>query len=239
MRKQNDQTHRQKTGKIGVFQFLFVAVMMAGLMIPSTALTKDWGQIMVAPAKTDIRAARTADSKLKGSLDAGGKVKADFLKDDWYAIFPLDRQERLEARALGYVHATRLKNVDAIPAAATDEEQIVVGGIRVIPGKGDRETVFIALNRFAAPRLFPIKGKNARLVIDFSNVSSVANGLTKTEVNSDLILRIRSSLDPRKHSFRVVLDLNTEKDLVVREKFYEAEKLYALELSEDKTTEVR
>jgi hypothetical protein len=239
MEKQSKQNHRQKTGKIGLIQLLFTAVIMGGLMLPSAALTKDWGQLMVAPAKTNIHAERTVGSKLFGYLEAGQKVKADFFKDDWYAIFPPYQQVRLEESALGYVHATQLKNLDTIRTATTTEEPIVVRGIRVIPGTGDQQTVFIALSRLSVPRLISIQGENPRLVIDFSNVSSVGKDLTNIEVGSTLIRRIRSSLDAQKHTFRVVLDLNKGKDYTVNQKFYEAEKLYTLILSEDKITEVR
>lgn len=202
-------------------------------MISSVVFADDWGQIMFAPAKTNIRAKRTVNSKLKGSLEAGQEVKADFLKDNWYAVFPQDHQERLEAGALGYVYAKRLENVDDVPTATTTEEMIVVKGIRVIPGTGDEETVFIALSQPAIPQLIPIQGDNTRLAIDFTNVSSVGPGLKNMDVNGKLIRRIRSHLDPQTHIFRVVLDLNREGDYTVSQKFYEAENLYTLKLSEN------
>ena len=237
MRKQSKQTHRQKTWKIVLIQNLFFAVIIAGFMAAAPVLANDWGQVMVAPEKTKIRAGRTVDSPQRGFLDAGQKVKADFCKDHWCAVFPPDRQDRLEADALGYVHASRLKNAGNVKAAATTGQQLVVRGIRVIPGAGDRQTVFIALNQLAEPRLFPLKGENVRLVIDFSNVASVEKGLTTIEVGGNLIRRIRSHMDPRKHTFRVVLDLNEGMDYTVKQRFYEAENLYALELSQDKIPE--
>lgn len=236
MEKQNKPHHRQKTCQIGLMQFLLAAVIIAGLMIPSAASTKEWGQIMVAPAKTNIQAERTVDSKLVGYLDADQKVKADFCKDGWCAIFPPYQQVRLEESALGYVQATRLKHLDATQEATTTEEPMVVRGIRVIPGTGDQQTVFIALSRHAVPHLISMQGENPRLIIDFSNVSSVGKGLANIEVGGKLIRRIRSSLDSQKHTFRVVLDLNKGKEYAVDQKYYEAEKLYTLVLSEDKST---
>jgi succinoglycan biosynthesis transport protein ExoP len=72
---------------------------------PSTA---DWGTILSAQSKTNIRKERSTNSKIVGSLEPGQKVKADFLKDDWYAVFNVTDSQRDEKKALGYVHAPRL-----------------------------------------------------------------------------------------------------------------------------------
>jgi len=225
--------------KTGLIQILCIVFIIVGLVIPSHALSEGWGQIMAAVGKTKIRAERTVSSRPKGSLETGQKVRADFLKNNWYAIFPPDQQERIEAGALGYVHVTRLKNIDDRPAAKTTGEMITVKGIRVIPGPGDVQTVFIALSGHAEPSVIPLQGENERLVIDFSNVSSVEKRLENMEVGGKLIRRIRSHLDPKKDTFRVVLDLNNGEDYIFSQKFYESEKLYTLKLSDNKNAKVR
>ncbi len=70
---------------------------------------KDWGQMMTAEARTNIRARRSLSSGLKGRLEAGQQIKTDFLDNDWYAVFALDEKNRDEKKALGYVYAPRLK----------------------------------------------------------------------------------------------------------------------------------
>jgi len=70
---------------------------------------KDWGRMMTAEARTNIRAKRSLASGLKGRLEAGQQIKADFLDNDWYAVFALDEKNRDEKKALGYVYAPRLK----------------------------------------------------------------------------------------------------------------------------------
>jgi len=71
----------------------------------------DWGKVFSAQSKTNIRKGRSINSPLKGSLETGQKVKADFLKDDWYAVFDLKEKDKDEAKAIGYVYAPRLSPV--------------------------------------------------------------------------------------------------------------------------------
>ncbi len=75
---------------------------------PETKTPQSWGVIFSIKEKTNIRSARSINSKIKGFLDPGQKVKADFLKDDWYAVFDLKEKRRDEAKAMGYVYAPRL-----------------------------------------------------------------------------------------------------------------------------------
>ncbi len=75
---------------------------------PASVQGKDWGVILTAKSKTNIREKRAIDANIKGKLAEGQKVKGDFLKDDWYAVFKPDEETRDEAKALGYVYAPRL-----------------------------------------------------------------------------------------------------------------------------------
>jgi len=235
------------------FRNVLLFVGMICLLIPLPACAKGWGLIMIAPEKTNIRAERTIDSKLKGSLEAGQKIKADFPRDDWYAVFPLNQKVRRESKALGYVYAPRLQALntgidvpkklntqengtidsDKIRNVAADQKS-VVKDIFVKMEPEEHERVFIVLNRFDIPRTSVIKGTKPRVVVDFKNVSSVREGLANLEVSCKYIRRIRSSLEPPKHTFRVVLDLAANKDYSVTQAFYKSDNTYVLDLSEDK-----
>ncbi|MEI8174218.1 MAG: GNVR domain-containing protein, partial [Deltaproteobacteria bacterium] len=68
----------------------------------------DWGTIFSASSKTNIRKERSIDSKITGTLEPGQKMKVDFLKDDWYAVFNIKETQRDEAKAMGYAYAPRL-----------------------------------------------------------------------------------------------------------------------------------
>lgn len=237
MRKQNKQPHRKNTYKTGRILLMATFFVVVSFVSSSGVLGEEWGQIMVAREKTNIRAKRTVDSKLKGFLHAGQKIKADYLKDNWYAVFKLREEKHSEHAALGYVYSPRLKAMETIEKAANaGNGKLEVKVIRFAPDTDEHEKIIIELNRFTAPHLTAIKGKNPRLVIDFENVASASKDFSKIiQADGKLIQRIRSSQDRQKHTFRVVLDLRTGRDYTVTQKFYEAEKLYTLDLSEDKT----
>ena len=68
-----------------------------------------WGRIRYVHSTINIRADRSTKSRVVGQLEAGKKVKVDFLKDNWFAIFRIEETVRDENKALGYVYAPLLK----------------------------------------------------------------------------------------------------------------------------------
>ncbi|MEW6333782.1 MAG: SH3 domain-containing protein, partial [Thermodesulfobacteriota bacterium] len=75
---------------------------------PPATPAASWGALMRVQGKTNIRMKRSRKSKILGYLLPGQTVKADFLEDDWYAVFNPAETVRSEKKALGYVHAPRL-----------------------------------------------------------------------------------------------------------------------------------
>jgi hypothetical protein len=94
--------------------------LVAGLILlhPASGTGQEWGRIMSATEKTNIRVARSIEAKITGQLNAGDRVRADFLKDGWYAVFAPDELKRTESGARGYVFAQRLTAVP-VPAASS------------------------------------------------------------------------------------------------------------------------
>ncbi|MBN1547648.1 MAG: AMIN domain-containing protein [Syntrophaceae bacterium] len=212
-----------------------ITILILCFLLPFPIEAKEWGQIMFTPEKTNIRAKRTINSRLKGSLAVGQKIRADFYRDDWYAVFPMDQKIRRESLALGYVYAPRLKFWNSREHSdKLGKEGLVVSNIRFYLETDGVEKVYIELSRFSMPKIINLRGNNPRLVMDFPNVYAAGEGLKHIKVGGKMIHRIRSHLDTRKQVFRIVLDLAAGKDYMVSQKFYEAEKLYALELAEDK-----
>lgn len=237
-----------------------ILTLVAGLLLlhPACATGQEWGRIMSAPEKTNIRAARSIEAKITGRLNPGDLVRADFLKDGWYAVFAPDELKRNESGARGYVFAPRLKAVPVpAPAASkkTDrniesrsqetptappsssapaspkETPLEVKNITVKFEPAGHERVVIDFNRDAAPELFSIEGKEPRVVIDVVNVSSVRQGLTRIDVRGKLIRQIRSSLDHASRRLRIVVDLSPSVSYEVEPAFYRAEKIYVLDIS--------
>jgi uncharacterized protein YgiM (DUF1202 family) len=73
------------------------------LLCSSLTLAREWGEIKYVHSKTNIRSGRSQSSAIVGQLEAGQKVKVDFLENGWYAIFAVDKASRFESDALGYV----------------------------------------------------------------------------------------------------------------------------------------
>jgi hypothetical protein len=227
--------------------------MIAGLICiyPGPGLGQEWGKLMSVPAKTNIRADRSIQSGITGQLKAGDQVRADFLKDGWYAVFALDEQERLETKARGYVYATRLAAVPspvanehkdgrngrvsektAVAPADQEKQPLTLKNITFKFEPAGHEKVFIDFNRDVIPEIFSIEGNDPRIVLDLKNVRSVRQGLTRIKVQGKLIRQIRSALDRQSHRLRIVVDLAASKSYDVEPAYYKAEKMYVLDISE-------
>jgi hypothetical protein len=229
----------------------FKLIIIAGITISIAALAiaEEWGTIMYARPKTIIREKRSMNSAIKGRLGAGQAVKTDFLKDGWYAVFPLTETQRREDKALGYVNTTRLysqpaKSSTTAPlgekpsedraAISYDEENtsIDVKNITYKLEDNGKEAILIEFNRFYTPAIFTIEGKSARIVLDIVNVSSFRKEWSVIDVGGKIIKRIRCSENPHTHMLRIVLDVEPSKDYQVQPAFSKRGNIYILGLSE-------
>ncbi|WP_285904838.1 LptA/OstA family protein [Pseudodesulfovibrio pelocollis] len=94
------------------------------LVLASPALGADWGEVREAASNLNVREARSPRSEHVLTLTTGQRVRVDFLKDGWYAVFDLTVTERSEKRALGYANARFLVPVadtDTAPSSAAGE----------------------------------------------------------------------------------------------------------------------
>jgi len=227
---------------------LVVGIILSIFTISAAA---EWGIIMYPRSKTTIRAKRSVKSKVKGQLNAGQPVKADFLRDSWYAVFKVTETRRSEARALGYVLASRLqgpgynapgapsheeKSSGDVPLKKTEMESLLVE-VKNITFKiveDGKECIFIEFDRFYTPAISTIQGEAPRIVLGVTNVSSLRKEWAVIYVGGKLIRQIRSSMNPQTHVARIVLDMETSKDYYVNPVFYEKENTYSLEVFEEK-----
>lgn len=114
--------------------FSAIAVCFAAVSIAA-----DWGTILYTRSETVLREKRTVKSRIKGHLKENQAVRADFLKDHWYAVFPVNAGQRNEKKALGYVYKERLtaqKTEAAAVAAETPKKREPVPGqtdLRPVP----------------------------------------------------------------------------------------------------------
>ncbi|MDD3313601.1 LptA/OstA family protein [Pseudodesulfovibrio sp.] len=81
------------------------------------ALADGWGEVREATVNLNVRAARDRKAAHAVTLSKGERVRCDFPKDGWVAVFKLDESVRDEKRALGFANVKYLKLVAAPKAA--------------------------------------------------------------------------------------------------------------------------
>jgi len=86
-----------------------------------SAMAGDWGEVREATVNLNVRTARDRKAEHAVTLPKGERVRCDFLKDGWIAVFKLDEPVRDEKRALGYANVKYLKLVAAAKAAPKAE----------------------------------------------------------------------------------------------------------------------
>lgn len=93
------------------------------MLMCGTAWAGDWGEIREATLNLNVREKRTPKSEHMVTLAKGQRVKTDFEKDGWVAVFNLNESKRDESKAIGYANVKYLKlikknePVSAKPAA--------------------------------------------------------------------------------------------------------------------------
>lgn len=213
----------------------------------------EWGTVMYPARTINIRAKRTTASKLKGQLKTGQPVKADFLRDGWYAVFPVNRKERNEKMALGYVHAPLLKRGPDAPGvkaagkksatapppqnAETENLPVEVKSITFKAAGDGKELLFIEFDRFYTPAISGIEGNEPRIILEIKNASPFREELAELDTGGHFIRRVRSTRNAETRAARIVLEMAPEKSYFASQAFYKKGNVYSLEISEQ--TEIR
>jgi lipopolysaccharide export system protein LptA len=117
----------------------FLLAAMYALVLASAALAADWGEIREAANTLNVREGRTPRSEHVVTLAKGQRVRVDFLRDGWYAIFTVNETERSEKRAIGYANAKYLVPVTADTPAAPSDTQAQAAGEAPITAKADQD----------------------------------------------------------------------------------------------------
>ncbi|MGL1863896.1 MAG: SH3 domain-containing protein [Pseudodesulfovibrio sp.] len=82
--------------------------------------TGSWGKVVTIQRKINLRQGRTTGSKYMRTLKPGEKVRVDFLKNGWYAVFFANEPVRNENRAVGYALQSLLESEEkAAPVAVS------------------------------------------------------------------------------------------------------------------------
>lgn len=119
---------------------VMMLLLMLALLFPVNALAQDWGEIREASVNLNVRSKRGADGEHVLTLAKGQRVKVDFLKDGWVAVFDLKAKTREESKAHGYANVKYLKLISvAKPVSVTTlpEKAEVKDMAQVDSGKGE------------------------------------------------------------------------------------------------------
>jgi hypothetical protein len=207
---------------------------------------------MYPKPNTNIRAQRSVISALQGQLKTDQPVKVDFLKDGWYAVFPVTQKQRDEKMALGYVYASLLldkRRPDSVGSTASEEKSVKntpvkemqmerqlidVKNITFRVADDGKELLFIEFDRFYEPTISGMEGKDPRIILEIKNVSSLRKDWASINTGGNFIQQIHSSMNSQTGAALIVLDMAPEKNYFVSRSFYEKENVYALEISEQK-----
>lgn len=113
----------------------FAPALVALLLLPSLALA--FGQVRQADRDLNVRNERNLTAKHVRTLKKGEKVRTDFMKDGWVAVFELGETKRDESLAIGYSNAKYLNVVEqAQPASDSGAKpQKGADGAKARPGK--------------------------------------------------------------------------------------------------------
>lgn len=78
--------------------------------------TGSWGAVVTVQHKVNLRKERTSSSRYVRTLKPGERVRVDFLKNGWYAVFRADELVRKENRAIGYALRSLIEGDNAANA---------------------------------------------------------------------------------------------------------------------------
>lgn len=92
--------------------YTIVIALLCVLLISSLAVAEDWGEVREATLNLNVRGKRTPKSEHVVTLAKGQRIKVDFPKDGWVAIFNLNESKRDEKRAIGYANLKYLVLVE-------------------------------------------------------------------------------------------------------------------------------
>ncbi|KAB1443474.1 SH3 domain-containing protein [Pseudodesulfovibrio senegalensis] len=96
---------------------------------------KPWGTVITAKHKVRIRKERSMTSHFVKTVAAGERIKIDFPKNGWFAVFEPDATVRSEQRALGYVLAEHLKKGEPVTVTPRPESLGNEGAKEARPAK--------------------------------------------------------------------------------------------------------
>jgi hypothetical protein len=112
---------------VNIFKWwtIFLVIITALVLGLANYSEAKWGVIRRVDTSVNLHAGRSKNSKIVGKLRKGDRVRADFLRKSWYAVFLEFEKVRDEKKALGYIYAPLLKPIKAKSSAPKLNYRIV------------------------------------------------------------------------------------------------------------------
>lgn len=130
-----------------------------------------WGEVLTMQRKVNLRQERTSGSRYVRTLKPGEKVRVDFLKNGWYAVFRENEAVRKENRAMGYALQSLMEEgqrdevAAAVSVPVTEPAAVPAPAPEKVaeePVGGVQKTMVIDKSKFSgAKRPDPTPDKNA------------------------------------------------------------------------------
>lgn len=119
-----------------------------------SASSGDWGKTVTLQSDVNLRTERTSGSAQVRTLKVGERVRVDFLKNGWYAVFEENEVLRSENRALGYALRGLIEGEDVGQEAAPAKEPVAKSepspsARPVAVQESGKQTMVIDRSRFA------------------------------------------------------------------------------------------
>lgn len=118
-----------------------------------SASSGDWGKTVTLQSDVNLRTERTSGSAQVRTLKVGERVRVDFLKNGWYAVFEENEVLRSENRALGYALRGLIEGEDVGQEAFSPEPDAKTAPSQsarpVIEQESGKQTMVIDRSRFA------------------------------------------------------------------------------------------
>jgi tetratricopeptide (TPR) repeat protein len=122
----------------------------------------------------------------------------------------------------------------ASPCTSEDTKiALTIKNIAFNRAKGGIEKIALFCDQSCTPELFSLEGENPRVVMDMKGVLLIRTKTRNINTGGKLVKRIRSNLDKKTKTLRVVLDLEPSKSYIIRP-MPDSSGNYLLTIKEDK-----
>lgn len=118
-------------------RFFTVLTLLALFCLAAPSAASAWGEIREATVNLNVRKAPNKNGKHVVTLAKGQRVKVDFIKDGWAAVFNLTEKTRDKKKAVGYANVKYLMLIKKAPNTASAPKAQPKAVVQAEAGQGE------------------------------------------------------------------------------------------------------